>query len=297
MVTASIVKPGVYLPADLVDRSAYGGWTEIFGLYSDLCDIGYKVTLNSVQPATEVLFVFPSANNGKEALFAIKQYSGLKYQCLTDLQLRYTAGEIGPHSVLNQVKGSPGYFPFECYLLRDASFQCVERRFNYRDWQLRSVRCVYAGRSRNGERDRLMLEYFSSGAFDSLIGSFQISADITVTPSVGFDVLQAHYLNCKFALLITDPLYCSLGMKTQRIYEYLLAGVVPIVDVRSAYMIDYDTRFPTVRNPNELIEVINSFDEIQYEIFAKAALQKIRDSNFTSEKIQRLLYKREGSPL
>lgn len=277
----SVIKPGVKIEQSKLDTSKYGGHSEISGLVGDLRRLEFEVVLNKVVSESRAVFVFPSSNRCCEILDRIKEFRGKRFQCFTDLLYSFSSREIGNFIALNQVPGSPGYFPFERYVLASARSDVPPTSTSFENWQARDINCVYAGGSRNGERDELIKEYTSQGHIDKLIGSFPTFGPVNVEPKIEFFRLQQLYCKSKFALLITDPKYSSFGMRTQRLFEYLMAGTIPIVDWRSAYMVEGIKNLPICTSGQCLPRIMAAVDkrlfcEIQANCNAFLLRSKVR---------------------
>jgi hypothetical protein len=262
---ASIIKAGHSLSDLQSDTSNFGGYTEILGLRDDLSVLVDKLYLDEAADA-DVVFIF-----GSRA--AVPDRSSLKdkrvYQIITDLNLIHNGDEIGPHKVLVQIPSSPDYFPAHEYVLH----RWAGEYFTSRSWQEKTLKVVYGGAGRKGNRDNFYAEYLvANNNVEGIYSDSSLLADEPSTTShrIPFPELQLVHTKARYGIVFADPLYNALGMVTQRPLEYMLNGMIcvfeatyphhhfqydpkPIVATRS----DFDDCIDELeRQPDKALEIL-----------------------------------------
>jgi hypothetical protein len=136
--------------------------------------------------------------------------------------------------ILNQSINSPNYFPFEKYIVKFSKH--LIGFDDYDNWKKRPYRVIYGGGSRDGVRDKLYRKYFHNEYVDKIYTSSQVFDPNITMCKIPHVKLMEQYQMSRFGLLITDPLYSSLGWQTQRYFEYLLSGMIPVFDSGCDYL-------------------------------------------------------------
>lgn len=231
-----IIKPGLKdYCLDKLDNSNYGGLSEIRGVY-DILSKYHDVEIMSTNLSTyyDIIVIFNGACKDKEILKNIRKRSSKKVQIITDLNLVYTQKEIGKNKHLTQATEDINYFPFEMLCLRYLTPQLNHSR---------KYKFGYAGGTREGKRDEYYRKYLS----DSNIGinenvdwihtssklfgnSCYQGENPVVKPKIPFKDLQEKYGDTEFSLVIADKKYNRRGFLTQRPWELMMAGCIPLVD-------------------------------------------------------------------
>jgi hypothetical protein len=221
----SILKAGHTLAELQTDTSNFGGYTEILGLRDDLSVLADKLYLDEVADA-DVVFIFGSRAG-------IPDRSSLKgrrvYQIITDLNLIHTGDEIGPHEVLVQIPSSPAYFPAHEYVVH----RWQTDLFPPDRWRQKTLKVVYGGAGRKGNRDAFYAEYLVANTdVEGIYSDASLLADepSTTAHRIPFPELQAVHANARYGIVFADPLYNALGMVTQRPLEYMLNGMVCVFE-------------------------------------------------------------------
>lgn len=225
---AAIIKLGYELADFGEDSTTFGGMTEIHGLYDDLMQLGWRVKLNTYDSNCGILFIFPSGNISSNLLGFVKNFPNTKILCLTDFNLYLSVQQIGYTHILNQIPGAPNYFPFEKYVVKYEKKGCAYDGYDL--WLKRRYNMVYGGGSRKSERDVLYKRYLRPGVVDVVYTSSEGVPECIRREKVPFFILMNEYRQSRYGLYITDPIYASTGWVTQRYYEYLLAGMLPVFD-------------------------------------------------------------------
>ena len=230
----AIIKPGYELTDFGGDLTTFGGMTEIRGLYDDLMQLGCQLKLNTYDSDYDILFIFPSGNISSNQLNSIKNFPNTKILCLTGFNLYFSAQQIGHIHILNQIPGAPNYFPFEKYIVKYTKKGCAYERYDL--WLKRRYKMIYGGGSRKSERDMLYKRYLRPGVVDVVYTSSEVVPECIRREKVPFSILMNKYHQSQYGLFITDPIYASIGWVTQRYYEYLLAGMLPVFDRACSYL-------------------------------------------------------------
>lgn len=227
-----IIKPGQnisHVSEMEKDNSTFGGMYEIKGLYDDLVSLGHKVIFDLV--GTEMLFIFNSNYKFSETeKQMLRQYKGPKIQCITDMNLMFSSNDIGKHNILTQVNGY-NYHPFEKYIVRYKWDKNIANQLEMENkWLDRTNNMVYAGGSRDGNRDFFYKKYLMENKkLDKIFTSSKMQLP-NKYDKIPMWVLFNVYKDTKFGLLIKDHLYNAFNFETQRIYEYMLNGMIVLHD-------------------------------------------------------------------
>lgn len=228
-----IIKPGHDLShiKDMnVDNSTFGGMYEIKGLYDDLIDLGYEVRLCNKSMIgnydCNLIFIFGSECYTAQ-MFTIKDFKGIKVQCITDMNLMFNSYQIGEHFILNQVPLSPNYHPFHKYIVR---YKWNGKETTLEDWKNKEYTFIYAGGSRNSGRDYYYKKYLIDNIkLDKIYTSSQLDFP-NKCEKIPMNELFNEYKKTQFGLVVADELYNSFGFVTQRPYEYMINGMICLYD-------------------------------------------------------------------
>lgn len=267
----SIIKPGhdlTFIPSMQVDTSTFGGHYEIAGLYRMLRQIDkYDIVFNTVD--ADLLFIFGSAL-AEDELERIKQSEAIKIQCITDLNLAYDVSEIGSHHYLTQDIHSSFYFPFDKMIVDFFPIQCIFMQ----EWTQRKNLIIYAGGSRNGNRDSMYEKYLFNNPLFSKVYTSHPGSFNNKHPKIPMFELYKEYKDTQFGLVIADDNYNKNNFVTQRPYEYMLAGMLVIYD--SDYAKEYSKRLIVSRR-EELQILINTLQYQDIEEIFCDQLERLQD--------------------
>lgn len=253
-----IIKPGhdlSHISNMKEDTSSFGGMYEIRGLYDDLVELGHDVYLHKDYYQSRIkhdmIFIFGSDD---VIPIGIKNFKGIKVQCITDMNLMFTAEQIGQHYILNQCEKSYNYFPFEKYIIR---YKWDGKQIRFDDWVDRNNNMIYAGGSRSGSRDLFFNKYLVDNTY---IDKIYTSSPLELPnkhDKIPMNELFKEYKDTKYGLVIADELYNSFGFVTQRPYEYMINGMICLFDEN--YNQDWDLTF--IENKDDLLEEIEEMDD------------------------------------
>ena len=270
-----------------MDHTTYGGLTEIRGIISDLETLGCNVTLNADGlDEQDVIFLIPSGIMPKELAQSLSKTNRLKIQCITDLRLMYSNNQIGSCRYLSQVRGSNCYFPFEKYVVKYRK-QYIE---SFPAWHRRKYRCIYGGGGRSNGRTRAFNKYlFENAGLIHKIGVKKKGNGFVSENKIPFEDLQIKYRKSMFGLVVVDDAYSAFGMHTQRMYEYVLAGCIPIFDADSSYLITQKYPYPIIDGLLEIHTLIQYSDLKFFNTMQVCNAKLIKDVQNEMEKSHRIL--------
>lgn len=287
----SIIKPGmpIILPADRIDTSNFGGMSEVYGL-CDILSQQHDVVLDKV--VGDALIVVNAYPRNQDELAIIKQFSGRKFQEITDLTIVYTAEEIGEFESLMQAPTSKNYIGSEKYTLKYVSPKSREKTLQF----------LYAGGTRHGKRDKYFRMYLDPAKdFVTKIvtsSKLQMFNHPKVQQKILFRDLIELYTHVKYSLVIGDPEYNEIGMITPRYWEYLLFDIIAFMDkdfdcAASLMTADDFRRVGSAEELEEKIKYLEKEQQVcekilikqQEQLFVERSAEKIRQNDELLRKV------------
>lgn len=271
--TATVTKPGHDLSQPPTD-SCFGGLYEISGLVKDLRAFGLEVFTDTRE--ADIAFVFGSKNQ-KKNLSTLSECK-LIIGCVTDLTIMGSIAENSVNTILTQMPHWSSYFPFHTYVLNFTEWS----EPSFLEWRNRPQRCIYGGGSRFGRRKQKHIEYLlDNDDLDAIYSSAQeLSGGTQIRSKVPNRMLLEQYKATRFGLVLGDPAYEAFGMVTQRPYEYMCCGCIPIFDKDYNAQAVLGDMAIQVANRKEFAEVSRKIEEDpkMYKYLRDAIATALRDS-------------------
>jgi len=292
-----IIKPECKEYYKRMDKSTFGGFSEIAGTYDILKDMGYRTTLvinYSNLNQYDILIIFPSSTTNIDCLDTIKKYNGCKIQVITDLNLKFSRKQIGMFYELTQYP-SPSHFPF--YLLCLKYIKPWSNKVYLESADIKkTINFIYAGGTRNNKRDKYYEEYLhpDNNYITALFTSSKIfGKHKKIKPKVPFFHLQSTYKKTKYSIVMADPDYNDKAMLTQRYFEYIANGVIAFIDN------DYDSNnvirkhrdFRDIRSNAELKRKITILNR-QKSVYLKVLSEQQQEYQYYKQFVKSNTFKR-----
>ena len=286
-ILASIVKSGYDLRSlDRPGDSSFGGLYEVVGLARDLSVAGFRVERALPTQFDTVVFEFGSAPKAEQSPERIE--GRCIVPCVTDLSLLAHLRRDNIVGILTQVPHWASYFPFQTYVLDYLEWS----EPSFEEWLRRPYRSVYGGGSRYGRRSRKHSEYLAGNMDIATVYSSarELAGFPQVQEKIPHRLLVEKYREARFGIVFGDPWYEALGVVTQRPYEYMCCGMIPIFDEAynaSAVLSDAAIR---VNNRERLREVMDRLetDYHWYQNLRESIADALRDDRPGRRRFQML---------
>lgn len=274
-ITVSVTKPGHKIDCHAVEEVTFGGMYEVIGLMNDLerCNCDVVIDLDGTLGHDGPIFEFGSAYPERDVQLPCGRRIVM---CATDLTiLNYNARDV--FAILTQVPHWQSYFPFHTYIKDFASWS----EPSFEEWLKRPYRSAYGGGSRSGNRMLKHQIYLENNAdiYPVYSSAPELSRLDRAQAKIPHRDLMTIYKMARFGLVIADPFYENIGMVTQRPFEYMCCGMIPIFDQSYNSSAILGNHAISIRGPAELGLVMQQLEQSReaYEIQRAAIGMALRD--------------------